>query len=272
MAPEWLDDTETIDLLDGEGESFDEPEGFDGAFGDQESVRDDRRRRASIARRQLANRQRLAAMRQRSMVPARPVTTQTAVRKTQAAVQELNLRNQVQTDTISSALASRDRRLSGAESAIGGSAVAGQVQRFLDGSFPGIGGNIAVKTALPLAPLIFLRPKQGSGFGGFIADPRVWTTGLAAVLAFAGTFVNRKTVEFSPAPGRKLKDGTVLTVILRQGGQVTVPTSTSWIPLTSATATIDSNGKVTVLDTNSKPALFRVIADGVEAVGSYITK
>ncbi|MEU4673933.1 hypothetical protein AB0F91_39760 [Amycolatopsis sp. NPDC023774] len=105
-------------------------------------------------------RQQLASLRQRQRAVTvrdqRPVTT--AVRRTQAAVRAVDLRQRVQTDEVDAQVRAHGRRAEGLERALAAGIVATQLQATF-GNTAAL-NNTLTRTVLPLSPLLFLRPAQ----------------------------------------------------------------------------------------------------------------
>jgi hypothetical protein len=99
------------------------------------------------------------------------------VQSNRANIQKVDLESKVKTDTLASTLKGQQKRISRNEYALAASKV---VDEFKE-QFPDLEKNKVIKTALPLAPLLFLKPqKRGTGLESVITDPRVWGPVLAA--------------------------------------------------------------------------------------------
>ncbi len=111
---------------------------------------------------------------------------------TRAAVQELGLESEAQGRAFAGTLSAQERRIGRSEVAAGVATVANTLANQLSSSYPNFARNRFVRFALPVAPLLLLKPaRRESGFQGFISDPRVWGTALAAGLAIAGEINSR---------------------------------------------------------------------------------
>ena len=99
------------------------------------------------------------------------------VQANRANIQKVDLDSKIKSDALASALMGQQKRITRNEYALAASKVIDEIQT----QFPEIKDNKVIKTALPLAPLLFLKPKKrGSGFESVITDPRVWGPLLAA--------------------------------------------------------------------------------------------
>lgn len=153
-----------------------------------------RRMRARLARARLARaRARARRSRSRRRRPYRPPTrskgpaskrhVQHVANKAQrnrAAIRNVDLQSKVKTDMLARGLSAQGKRISGNEY----SQAASKVVDEFKSQFPDLVTNPIIKTALPLLPLLLLKPqKKGSGFEAVISDPRVWGPVLAGGLA-----------------------------------------------------------------------------------------
>jgi hypothetical protein len=174
------------------------------------------------------------------------------IQKTQAAVQTVNLDSQVQTDAFNRVLRTQRDRIGRNEYAL----TATKVVDELKDRFPDLFQNEVLKTVIPLAPLLFLKPhKQGSGFESVISDPRVWGPALVAGIALFNETRGKEPQEviitpgmFSlPAPTSGATPATVpflATVRDRSGGILSVQPTVTFSSSDSAVATVDANGVV----------------------------
>jgi hypothetical protein len=140
----------------------------------------ERARRAALRRRQLEalRRGRRAGVRRTTG----PTNVSTAVRQTQAAVREVDLRNKVQTDSVASAIRAGNRRSAGAENALAASIVVTQLQNAFGNTKPF--DNTVARVGLPLTPLLFLRRPRG---GALWKNPQ-----LVAPVLVAGIFAGKE--------------------------------------------------------------------------------
>jgi hypothetical protein len=123
------------------------------------------------------------------------------VKTNRANIAKVDLESKVKTDTLSSALKGQQKRISRNEYALAASKVVDEVKE----QFPDLEKNKVIKTALPLAPLLFLKPqKRGTGFESVITDPRVW----APILAGAAALYKETTGDQDPQTVKISPDNT----------------------------------------------------------------
>ena len=274
MASTWLDDP-ALESAESIGDDFGEGE-LSGAYGelaessgepfDDAEAGGLRTRRARARRIALA---RSRAARERSTGSGQPATTAGAVRRTQAAVREVDLANRVQADAVSAALAKHARRVRGTENAVAASAVVSPLLSALEsfGSTSTFAGNPVVKTGLPLMPLLLLRPaRRHDGVQGLVADPRVWAIGAAAGLAIVKEIKgNANTVQILPATVTAGSSASFSAVVFDRDGRRLPNVTPTW-DSSSSTITIDSTGKVDAQNaTKGDVAVISAIVDGVVA-------
>jgi hypothetical protein len=86
------------------------------------------------------------------------------------------------------------KRIDRIETALAATTVASQLS-----SLDAVKNNVVLKTAVPWAPLLFMKPAhRESGVAGFVADPRVWSLVAAAALAAAPPILARtKEIEIA---------------------------------------------------------------------------
>jgi uncharacterized protein YjdB len=187
MATSWLDDpdAEAIDLLgfdDAEEDYFDV--GSDDAESSPAQRRAMRARRARIARAARRSRARSGAL-----SPGRPATPSAQLRRTQAAVLDVDVDNKVQADAFSRALQKEAKRIDGAQAAVVGLAVGQQAQASFPDASPLVGAGLRG------VPLLFITPtRRATGVGTILANPQWLGVGLIAGLAIRQE-VKRKSDE-----------------------------------------------------------------------------
>jgi hypothetical protein len=112
--------------------------------------------------------------------------------RTRAAVQELGLETEARTDALAGAVTSQGNQIQRAGMALGATAVADALRSQLESSLPGLARNPLVELALQTSPLFLLKSDtRKEGVMGFLSQPQVWGTGLAAGVTLAG-FLNSK--------------------------------------------------------------------------------
>ncbi|WP_405562731.1 hypothetical protein OG418_00370 [Streptomyces phaeochromogenes] len=163
MTASWLDDDYGLDEQLAE-DLDDNIYGDDPDYG--EATRDHRRTSRPSPQRQATARQvaaqQLARRRQQATVrdsDRRPVRVADQVRRTQAAVQEVDLRGRVVRDEVGSALRTQSDRTTATERALAAKIVEERL-RAVFGTHPLL-NNALAETVLPLSPLLFLRPSRG---------------------------------------------------------------------------------------------------------------
>lgn len=240
MSTTWYDDID-FDAAEwdyGDAEDYDDLDAEAPARGS-----DARRRQAQARQRRVAlARRRQMQARQRGTVgmPRRPAPPPVAQRATESAIRTLDLENKVQQDTIRSANAAVDKRMSRAEySAVAAAAVNQFIETFKTPE------NDIAKAALRFAPLLLLAPqKKGSGVEGFIKDPRV--LGAAAV----GTILIIGEVRKKGGNGNQIRitgpaqltEGAAATFfadVLDGNGNVVADVAVTWEADPTAVATVN---------------------------------
>ena len=163
------------------------------------------------------------------------------VKQNRAAIQSVNLDNKVQADTFGRSLRAQSRRINRNEYALASSKVVDELQE----RFPALKNNEVIKTALPLAPLLFLQPgRRKRGIEGLITDPRVWAPAIAAGAALFSQFQQQptQTVTITGAPPGTLATGanvTLSAVVRDSKGQLVIPQpAVTWNTLNPANATV----------------------------------
>ncbi|MCP4470115.1 MAG: Ig-like domain-containing protein [Gammaproteobacteria bacterium] len=201
---------ESFDIEDAEDSEFEDFEDEDiESFGEDsaEGKRSRRRRaararaRAARRRRQLSQRRRAAKRRPRS--PARRATPARKIASNRANIKKVGLESAVKADVLAKGLGAHSKRIGGTENAIAASKVVDEFKGLFEKDFPDLFDNKLVKTGLPLAPLLFLKPpKKGNSIGALALDPRVWGPALSGVLAIVSELRNKvsepKDVMVSP--------------------------------------------------------------------------
>jgi hypothetical protein len=193
MNTTWLEEAEmeAAEYDDSEGgELYDESDLED--YGEESRAaaarrRQAQRRRVALARRRQAlARARSAARARPGAMPARPSAA--------TAIRTLDLETKVQEDSFRNAISMHNRRMSRAEYvAVAGAATNQFIESFDEPDNP------YFRAGLRFAPLLFLMPqKRGTGFGGFVKDPRVIGLAAVAAITFAGEnrgrFVSRRAI------------------------------------------------------------------------------
>jgi uncharacterized protein YjdB len=95
-------------------------------------------------------------------------------------------------------LKAQEKRIAGGENSQAASKVIDEFKT----QFPSLVSNPVIKTALPLAPLLFLKPeKKGKGLESLITDPRIWGPALTAAIAIFGQTGTQEPYEVIIKPG-----------------------------------------------------------------------
>lgn len=173
------------------------------------------------------------------------------IQKTQAAVRNVDIENKVQADVFGRALRAQQERIGRSESSMALSKVVDELKERV----PDLFQNEVLKTALPLVPLLFLKPeKKGQGFEGFISDPRVWGPVLTAAIALFGQTRDQSPQEVTITPReftftspRTASTSFPFRATVRDSNRrvlVTQPAIT-WESSNTTVATVDPNGNVT---------------------------
>jgi hypothetical protein len=221
---------ESIDFDDyGEDLGYDYPEDLDigGEFGYGEDFEYDesmlssiqaqqrRAQAAARARAQALARARMSVRRPTPAPPPRPAyvppppprpasTTQvrqgfnrvgTDVQRIRTSLQNVDLDAKVKADLIQRALRAQSARITGTEYAMTASTIANQ----LVSQFPDLVSHPLLKTAVPLLPLLLLKPqRRGQGVSAFASDPRLWGPGAAfAILGLKELLDRNRDVSLS---------------------------------------------------------------------------
>ena len=188
------------------------------------------------------------------------------MQRTKAAIRNVDLDNKVQADTFSRALRAQRGRLSRSEYSIAASKVVDELRERLPDD---IKKNEIVKTALPLAPLLFLKPhKRGRGFESVISDPRVWGPALAAGVALFSKTREQSPSEVVITPGTGLKipksaGSFQLNAVVRDRSGASISDRTiDWTSLDDSTASVvngrldlKKSGDVTIVATDRATGL-----------------
>jgi hypothetical protein len=178
------DDGEAEDLYDAEGEDL-----YDAEAESAASKKRARRRKAqaAMARRKLA----MARTRGRRPVPARtaPKTPTAAIRRTQAAVSNLNLETKVQTDTIQTQLKNLDKRTKGNTQALVAIPALAQFSAQIDDFVPGLSEDTKniLNGLLRFGHVAFLK----SSGQGALASPQVQAAALGGAVVGLGALARR---------------------------------------------------------------------------------
>jgi Bacterial Ig-like domain (group 2) len=131
-------------------------------------------------------------------------------------------------------------RISATENALAATTVINE----LTDRFPEIVSNEVIKTGLPWAALLLLKPeRQGSGVMAAATDPRVWSLAAVSAVAIARRVVQRpqaKDFVITRYPS-ELAVGSTFRCLTNapEGSAIT------WEPSDDALATVDTNGVVT---------------------------
>jgi hypothetical protein len=167
----------------------------------------------------------------------------TDVSKIKSGLTSLDLNRRVQADLIGRTLKSQSQRITGSEYALASSKIADQ----LAAQFPSLVSNPIIQTALPLAPLFFLKPqKRGTGFGAVASDPRVWGAGAAFALLGLKEIFDRNSNGSTGASG--------------------ITTGTTTVGATSSTAGQSPNGTLLQTDLNTLATLLGALTKQVETL------
>lgn len=198
-----------------------------------------KRRARRLQRQRAMQRKRAAAIRRR---PRRRPANRIA--KNRRNIQKVGLDSAVKSDMLASGLRSQSKRIGGTENAIAASKV---VEEFT-AQFPELKNNKLVKSGLPLAPLLFLKPpKKGSGVQSVATDARVWSTALAAGAALFNEFRDNdsEAQEISINPGSLVlaaNNSFRLSAIVRnKSGKIVGDRKIVWASLDAETATVDAS-------------------------------
>lgn len=244
MSTMWLDEAEmeAAEYDDSEsGELYDESDGED--YGEESRTAAARRRQAQQRRVALARR-RQALARARSAPRARPGAMPVRP-STAAAIRNLDLETKVQEDSFRNSISMQNRRMSRSEyAAVAGAATNQFIESFDEPDNP------FFRAGLRFAPLLLLTPqKKGTGFGGFVKDPRVIGAAAVAAITFAGEsrrkFVARRTINvLSTDTLAKDAEDRFAAEVLDENGRV-LSNAVTWRSDDSDVADIDpSTGKV----------------------------
>lgn len=264
-----LDFEEFEDFDDGEGEmddfddadddeDYDDFDGEDDLFGEYaaEGRRSRSRRRRARARMRRARRKRQLARRRRGRRrggrTSRPRTSRGKIANNRAQIKKVGLESAVKSDMLASGLKTQDKRIGGTENAITATKVIDEIRT----QFPNLNNNKFIKTGLPLAPLLFLKPpKKKEGLEGFAMDPRIWGPVLAAGAALYQEF--------------KRDDNTPAKVVFNVGDNITVPNGTR-LPLVAEVQ--DKNGKEVEGRTLEYESSDKTVATVDKANGTFAAK
>jgi hypothetical protein len=190
MTDIW--DTESAEYVDDEAAEWDD-DGEDVEFGDSDMFGEagnaaQKRREAQVRARRRALEIQRRAVAARRRVPARPVTTTTAIRNTRAAVRREHLANQVRSDSFGGAVGGLRRRTTGLERTVSAAAVTNTIKNELD-TFTDRGDldegvtNI-LKTLVDFVPLVFVK----SDVKGY-RNPPVVAAAAAGAVALTGLLI-----------------------------------------------------------------------------------
>jgi hypothetical protein len=166
-------------------------------------------------------------------------------RENRAAIRNVDLNTKVQEDISRSRFVTQAKRIDSNEYAIAASKIVDEFREQGSSLFQ----NKILKTALPLAPLLLLKPrKKGSGFQSFISDPRVLGSVLTAGVALFHDYQDKTEVTVKPETATVAASADVqLAAIARdRKGQPIIPQpSITWTSLDPNIASVDAKGKVT---------------------------
>jgi hypothetical protein len=274
MASTWLDDP-ALESAESVGDDYGEGElsGIDGELAESSGDPLDDAEASGLRTRRARARQialaRSRAARERSMRSGPPTTAAGAVRRTQAAVREVDLANRVQADAVSVALAKQGKRIRGTENAVAASAVVPPLLSALESfsSTSTFAANPVVKTGLPLMPLLLLRPaRRHDGVQGLLADPRVWAVGAAAGLAIVKEIKgNANRVQILAEKVAAGSSATFSAVAFDRDGHRLPNVAPAW-DSSSSNITIDNTGQVDARNaTKGDLAVISAIVDGAVA-------
>jgi Bacterial Ig-like domain (group 2) len=176
-----------VDSFEGYGEADidSDSEDYDGESAASRRRARQRRAAALARRRRERARARQLTRRDGGRLPAPRETVEGragAQRETVAAIRDLDLETKVQQDAFRSTAAAQSKRMSRSEYA---TVAAVAVNQFIE-TFQAP-DNAVAKAALRAAPLALLAPaSKGSGFGGFVQDPRVIGAAVVAGILLVG--------------------------------------------------------------------------------------
>lgn len=246
----WLDD---IELEAAEYDDSEAGELYDESEPDTESrASDARRRRIAQQRQRVALARARQARRSPGRMPGRPTagrpgTTAPTPPAAAAAIRSLDLDQGVLEDRFRSAMAAASRRMSRSEyAAVAGAAVNQFIESFQAPDNP------FFKAALRFSPLLLLAPqRRGTGFDGFIRDPRV--VGAAAVGAITILGENRtrlveaRSIEILAPPTMVVGQQSQFIGDVFDGRGRQLDAAVTWNSGNAAVATIDNQGKLTTV-------------------------
>lgn len=217
---------------------------FDGEAYMDESARSRRMaRRRAQARALAGRRQQLEANR-----PQQTRNVRDAFNRVGSDIQKVDLENKVNSDMLEALLKLQGDRITGTETSSAVSKIWDQVKE----EFPQLTDNPVLKTLLPFAPLLFLKPdKKGNGIGGVLQDPRVWGPIVAGVLAYMTNNKKSEAKEIVIKPDSyEFQDNTpektfdlLYNVYDSQGRVMTA--EVEWSSSNPDQLSVDSSGKIT---------------------------
>ena len=193
FGDDLFDTEDELDLFDTEDDWF-EPDDAEYASSRVRRARAQHKQRLLRKKRletQIRNRQAMRARKSRTHRRRPP-----SPRVNQSAIKKVDVANKVTRNVVAKKLAVENRRISGTETALSANKVVEQVGRSLELTYPDFANNPIVKTAIPLIPLAALtKPSRNEGAGGYMKNPIVWGSALAAGIAIAGEMKNRSAAD-----------------------------------------------------------------------------
>lgn len=153
----------------------------------------------------------------------------------------------MKSDTLAKGLSSQSKRIGGTEYAITASKVIDELTE----QFPDLINNKLVKSGLPLAPLLFLKPPKRDGIQGVAMDPRVWGPVLVAGAALFNEFREKESEprEVTITPNNVFlppKGEFQLNAVVRdQSGKLLSGRTINWVSTNSKAVNVDDVGKLT---------------------------
>jgi len=229
-------------------DSFDDSEDIGGIYDGEdfdESVQS-RRRAKQRARARVLARNRSNGQ----MVRKPPVkNVREAFSRVGTNIQKVDIENKVQGDLLGGAIKSQGSRIRGVETSQALSRVWDEVKE----QFPDLTTNPVLKTLLPFASLLFLKPeKKGSGFESVISDPRFWGPAVASAIVLFNDNRNQEAEEVVITPGNisiplANKNYQLRTIVKDRNGKILKNRTITFESFNLAKATVDATGIVTLV-------------------------